>query len=518
MSHRELAKNTLFMTIAVFFSRILGLLRDLIFAGFFGTSYIADAFNLAFILPNLLRRLFGEGALSAAFIPLYNEIGIKRGKKDQIHYGIQVVSVLSIFLVILSLIGTLLAPLIVRIFAPGFDEQTAQLTVKLARIMFPYLFLVGVSSTLIAILNSHGHFFIPGLSSAFFNIGMIATLGLYALLKPSDMNVYAVVLSYGVLLGGVLQTVVNFPQLKRHGYRIQLSVKGNTEAMGQLWNRFLPGVVGIAILQINLVVDRMLASYLPEGSISSLTYAYRLMQLPLGMFGVAAGTAAIPEFSRLIVKKEWPELSSKIRFASLSMVFLMIPVTAFIAASGQDIIRVIFMRGAFDAHALAMTTPALVMYSAGLVFFSVNRILVPVFHAHGNTRTPVIISGIATASNIVLNLILMQFLAHVGLALATSLSAVVQTAILIILIKKKYPYIHSRSIVKESFYIMILGVLVYAAKVPVALLITGNDWLHGAIRLALHIALSIVIILPGLRLMGLHLDFKRRKLTWKKST
>ncbi len=518
MSNRELARNTLFMTFAVFLSRILGLLRDLIFASFFGTSYVADAFNLAFILPNLLRRLFGEGALSAAFVPLYNEIGIKRGKESQIRYGIQVVSVLSIFLVLLSLIGTLLAPLIVRIFAPGFDEQTAHLTVKLARIMFPYLFLVGVSSTLIAILNSHGHFFIPGLSSAFFNIGMIAMLGIYALLKPSDMSVYAVVLSYGVLLGGVLQTVVNFPLLKRHGYRIKLYLKGNKEAMGQLWNRFLPGVVGIAILQVNLVVDRMLASFLPEGSISALTYAYRLMQLPLGMFGVAAGTAAIPEFSRLIVKQNWHELSEKIRFASLSMIFLMIPVTAFIAASGEDLIRVIFMRGAFDAHALDMTTPALIMYSAGLVFFSVNRILVPVFHAHGDTKTPVIISGIATASNIVLNLILMQFMAHVGLALATSLSALLQTIVLLMVIGRKFPYIHSRSVVKESINILVLGVLVYAAKIPVALFIGGSDWLHSAIRLSLHIVLTVVIILPGLRMMGLSFDPKRRRLSWKRNT
>ncbi len=518
MSHRELARNTIFMSIAVFLSRILGLVRDLIFAGFFGTSYVADAFNLAFILPNLLRRLFGEGALSAAFVPLYNEIGIERGKESQIRYGIQVVSVLSIFLVLLSLLGTLLAPLIVRVFAPGFDEQTAELTVKLARIMFPYLFLVGVSSTLISILNSHGHFFIPGLSSAFFNLGMIAVLGIYALLKPSDMNVYAIVLSYGVLLGGVLQTVVNFPQLRRHGYRLRLYIKGNREAMGQLWNRFLPGVVGIAILQINLVIDRMLASYLPEGSISSLTYAYRLMQLPLGMFGVAAGTAAIPEFSRLIVKKDWHELSDKIRFALLSMVFLMIPVTAFIAASAQDLIRVIFMRGAFDIRALDMTTPALVMYSAGLVFFSVNRILVPVFHAHGNTRTPVIVSAIATASNIVLNLILMQFLAHVGLALATSISALLQMIVLMAVIGRMYPHIHCRPIVKETLNILVLGVLVYAAKIPVALIISGNDWLHGAIRLALHIALTILIILPGLRLMGLRFDLKRRKLTWKRSS
>ncbi len=518
MSNRQLARNTLAMTLAVFLSRILGLARDLIFAGFFGTSYVADAFNLAFLLPNLLRRLFGEGALSAAFVPLYNEMGIKAGAKEQIRYGLQVVSVLSIFLVILSLIGTLFAPLIVRIFAPGFDEETADLTVKLARIMFPYLFLVGVSSTLISILNSHGHFFIPGLSSAFFNVGMIAVLGIYALLKPSDINVYAVALSWGVLLGGVLQTVVNFPQLHRHGYRIMLYLKGNRTAMGQLWNRFIPGVVGIAILQINLVIDRMLASFLPEGSISSLTYAYRLMQLPLGMFAVAAGTAAIPEFSRLIVQKNWKELADKIRFASLSMILLMVPVTAFIAASAEDLIRVIFMRGEFDAEALAMTTPALIMYSAGLVFFSVNRILVPVFHAHGNTKTPVIISGASTVVNIVFNLILMQFFAHVGLAMATSISAVFQMIVLMALIRRKYPAIQAPSMLKQVFQSLAIGALVYAAKVPLVFMLPGTSWLFAAMRVALHIALTIIICFLGLRLMGVAFDMKRRRFTWKISS
>ncbi|MCK4694660.1 MAG: murein biosynthesis integral membrane protein MurJ, partial [Candidatus Cloacimonetes bacterium] len=218
MSKKKLVKNIGSMSVAVFISRIFGLLRDIIMTYFFGTSYVADAFQVAYQIPNLLRKLFGEGALSAAFVPIYNEIGIKQDKKSQINFALNVLSLLSTFLLVLCLIGIFLAPLIVRVIAPGFDDKTYLLAMKLTRIMFPYLFLIGLSSTLISVLNSHNYFFIPGLSSAFLNIAMIGCLGIFIFLNEAPtVESKVVIWAYGVILGGILQTIVNFPILWRIG-------------------------------------------------------------------------------------------------------------------------------------------------------------------------------------------------------------------------------------------------------------------------------------------------------------
>nr|HPR16640.1 lipid II flippase MurJ [Candidatus Cloacimonadota bacterium] len=225
MSKTKLAKNVGSMSVAVAISRVFGLLRDIVMTNFFGTSYVADAFRVAFQIPNFLRLLFGEGALSAAFIPIYSDIGIKKGKDYQIRFAINVLSLLTIFLIILCMLGILLAPLLVKIIAPGLDATTQALTIKLTRVLFPYLFLIGLSSTFISILNAHDYFFLPGLSSAFLNIGMIAFLGLFLLIsKASTMEEQVFFWSYGVLIGGVMQTVVNLPLLRKIGYRIKLNI------------------------------------------------------------------------------------------------------------------------------------------------------------------------------------------------------------------------------------------------------------------------------------------------------
>ena len=225
MSKKKLTKNIGSMSGAVFISRLLGLLRDIIMTGFFGTSYVADAFRVAFQIPNFLRRLFGEGALSAAFVPIYSEIGVKKGREHQIRFAVNVLSLLTVFLIILSILGILLTPVLVKIIAPGLDEVTKSITINLTRLLFPYLFLIGLSSTLISILNSHDYFFVPGLSSAFLNIGMISCLGIFVLVnEASTMQEKIFYWSYGVLIGGVLQTIINFPLLRKIGYKFKLNL------------------------------------------------------------------------------------------------------------------------------------------------------------------------------------------------------------------------------------------------------------------------------------------------------
>jgi putative peptidoglycan lipid II flippase len=439
MSKVKLLKNMGSMSFGVFISRIFGLIRDIVMMNFFGTSYVADAFQAGFRIPNLLRLLFGEGALSAAFVPIYNDIGVKQDKAAQIRFAMNMLNILCAILLLLSLLGMAFAPLIVRFIAPGFSGKTYELTVFLTRILFPYLFLIGFSSTLIAILNSHDYFFIPGLSSAFLNIGMLSVFYVFLLLYPqASMEIKIIVFSYGTLFGGILQTIINFPQLKKVGYHFRFFLNLKSDALKIVWQKYIPGIFGLAIREINLVVDTILASLLVTGSITALAMGNRLMQLPLGIIGVSAGVAVLPYFSTCIAQNDWNRLNESLRFSVLSVSYLMLPITAIIIGLGEEFIRILFMRGQFDEISLTMTYQALVFYSLGILFYGINRLLIPVFYADKDTKTPVKISAFIMMLNILLNLILMQIMQHAGLALATSLSAIAQCIILVTVLKKRY--------------------------------------------------------------------------------
>lgn len=438
-TNRKLARNISVMSIAIFFSRILGLVRDQVMAFFFGTSFINDAFNVGYNIPNLLRRLFGEGALSTAFVPIYNEIGIKEGKLNQQEFALNLISILTLVLGGLTLIGIASAPLIVKALYPGLAAQTSDLAVRLTRIIFPYLFFIGLSSTFIAILNSHDYFFMTGLSSALLNIGMLATL----LIPHFAFGIGGEALidwaAWGVLLGGVLQTAINLPYLKKIGYRWVIICRWGSQAMSMLWKRLIPSLLGIGIREINLIADSLMASFLPVGSITALGFGNRLMQLPLGIFAISAGTAVLPLYSRCITNRSYHELSESMRFTALSLIYIMLPVTTLILTMGNDFVAILLQSGRFDAQAAWMTSQALIMYSLGLVFYSMNQTFTPLFYASGDTRTPVKIAAGMVALNISLNFILMQFLAHRGLALSTSITALVNYLLLLHLIKKKLP-------------------------------------------------------------------------------
>ncbi len=498
MSKTRLVKNVGSMSIAVFISRILGLLRDIVMTNYFGTTSIADAFRVAFQIPNFLRRLFGEGALSAAFIPIYSDIGIKKGREYQIRFAINVVSLLTIFLIILCILGIFLAPFLVKVIAPGLDDVTQALTIKLARLLFPYLFLIGISSTLISILNSHDMFFIPGLSSAFLNIGMIGSLGIYILINDSStMQEKIFYWSYGVLLGGLLQTIINFPLLKKLGYRVKLNLNTQSEALKAVWQRLIPGAIGIAVRQINLIVDVMLASLLATGSIAALGYGNRLMQLPMGIFGVAAGVAVLPLFSRFVSLQDWKRLSESLKFSIISLSFIMLPITALTAGLGKDLIRLFFLRGAFDLNSVEMTYKALLFYSLGIFFYSMNRLIIPVFYANKDTKTPVKVSAVVVVINIILNLILMQFMAHAGLALATSISAAIQFLILCDLMNKRIGRIRFPNVVKPIVKLFLLSVIILIIILLANHYLVSSSFIEILAKLIILSLISLAIMLVG---------------------
>jgi len=461
MTQRKLAKNIGVMSIAVFLSRILGLVRDQVMAYFFGTTYLNDAFNVAYNLPNLLRRLFGEGALSAAFVPLYNEIGIKRGKAEQIKFALNVLSIITLLLTILTFIGIVLAPLIVKLLYPGLPQQTVLVAIKLSRIMFPYLFFIGLSSTFIAILNSHDYFFMTGLSSALLNIGMVLTIVLPVSIYSLTHEQLVVWAGWGVFVGGFLQTIINLPFLKKIGYNFTIVLKFSGEAITSLWKRFIPAMIGIGVREINLITDALMASFLPIGSITALGFGNRLMQLPLGIFGIATGTAVLPLYSKYITDRKWRELSESLKFATVSLAAIMLPTTVIICALGNDFVKILFQRGIFDAHATLMTYQALFFYSLGLIFFSLNQTITPLFYANKDTKTPVKIAAYMVGLNIVLNFTLMQFIQHRGLALATSITAMVNYLVLLSLIKKSMPEVVFTGILSQMTKIVTISIFLY---------------------------------------------------------
>lgn len=461
MSQKKLLRNISMMSIAVFISRIIGLVRDTVMAFFFGTTWLNDAFIVAYKIPNLLRLLFGEGALSSAFVPLYNKIGIERGHKEQINFALQVVSILCFCLSVLTLLGLFFAPWIVRLLYPGLAFQTKLLAIDLSRIMLPYLFLIGLSSTLIAILNSHDYFFMTGLSSALLNIGMLSTIFIPWLIFKPDRETLVYWAAWGVIVGGILQTVINFPYLRKVGYRFKVILKFKGEAIEAMWKRFIPSMIGIGVREINVIADSLMASFLPVGSITALEYGNRLIHVPMGIFAVSTGMALLPKYSRAITSRDYEDLNQSLRFSAISLAYVMLPITMLIFLLGDDAIYLLFQRGAFDARASLMTMQALVFYGIGLLFFSLNHTITPLFYAAGDTRTPVKIAGLMVTLNIVMNFILMQFLQHRGLALSTSITAIINYSVLLWQIHKRIPEVRTSGMWLAIFNAMAICVVLY---------------------------------------------------------
>lgn len=468
MSERKLAKNISIMTVAIFFSRIMGLVRDQVMAFCFGTTFLNDAFVVGYKIPNLLRSLFGEGALSASFVPIYNEIGVTGSRRKQIDFALQVLGILTFFLLILTAVGIAFAPLIVRVLYPGLAPHTYKLAVILTRIMFPYLFWIGLSSTMIAILNSHDRFFMTGLSSALLNLGMILSMVVPRFVFHLEGEALVEWAAWGVFGGGLLQTAINLPYLRQLGYPFRVMLRFGGEALRTMWTRFIPSLIGVGIREINLVADSLMASFLAVGSISALEYGYRLFQFPLGMFAISTGTVLLPTYSRLVAQKDFSELSKNLRLAAVSLAYVMLPVTTLIFVFGGDLVRIVFQRGAFDAKASLWTEQALICYSIGLIFFSLNQTLTPLFFANKDTKTPVRVAGAMVGLNIVLNFILMQFMQHRGLALATSLTAMANFSLILYLIRRKIPAVSFSgilgNILKAAAICVFLFFLLYFAK------------------------------------------------------
>lgn len=443
-------------------SRVTGLVRDMLVASIFGAGFASDAFFMAFTIPNLLRRFFAEGSLTAAFVPTFADVYHRQGQQEARRVVNICWTLLLIIMAVVTLIGILASPWVVKAIGYGFGAVPGklELTDFLNRLMFPYIFLVSLLALLTGVLNVLGHYFLPALSTVFLNLAMI----LCALLLGEYFEVPITSLAVGVLLGGVLQLALQFPVLLRKGIRLRLDFSFRHPAVVRVARLMLPGLAGVAIYQINMVVSRLLSSFLPEGSVSYLYYAQRLFEFPQGIFVVSLATAVLPAMSRLVSAGDTAGLKESLRFSLVLIVLVTVPAAVGLTLCAVPVFSLFFMSGAFDFAAVTQTAYALAAYAPGLLFVGVSRVVVPTFYAMQDTRTPVWVAFWTLLVNAVLGLLLMGPWGHTGLALALTLSSVFNAGVVVWALRKKIGRLGFGSVLATLGKIL-LPILAMAASV-----------------------------------------------------
>ncbi len=418
---RQIASAAGVVSMATLLSRILGFVRDMAIAWLFGAGMLADAFFVAFRIPSTLRELLGEGALSAAFVPTFTRTATREGREAAWDLVSAVMGTLLVVLGGVTVLGVLLAPGIVRVLAPGFGQVPGKLeiTIQLLRVMFPYIFLVGVAALFMAILNSLGHFLAPALSPSVLNIAMIVAA---VLVVPGAGNP-VLPLGIAVLVGGAGQLLIQVPSAVARGWRPRLRVAFGDARVRRIARLMAPGVAGLAITQINVFVGTLLASLLPQGSVAALTYAFRLVQFPIGVFGVAIATGALPVMASSIAREDVGAMKGALQGSLRLGVFLALPAIVGLLVFRLPILHLLFERGAFTRPVTSLTAQILMGYTLGLGFYIGNRILAPAFYAMHDTWTPVSTGMISVGVNIATSIILMGPLGATGLALATAVAS-----------------------------------------------------------------------------------------------
>lgn len=461
--HKErIIKAAGVVSAATLISRILGYVRDMLVADLFGAKTSADAFFVAFRIPNLLRRLTAEGAMTAAFVPVYTEVYEKSGKQRAFELACNIVTLLGVALVVISVAGVLTAPWVVTALAPGFtsSQSTFNLTTLLTRIMFPYLLFVSIAAVLMAMQNSMGRFFIPAAAPSMLNIAIIVC----ALTMRDWFTEPTVALAVGVMIGGVLQLAMQVWELRRMGWKYVPSFNLKDADAIKIGALMIPATFGMAVAEINTFVDTLIASFLPEGSVSYLYYGNRLVQFPLGVFGVAVGVASLPSLSSEAARggEKLVELFSHSMRLTL---FIAIPAAVGLIALSGPMTNVLFERGQFDEAARYGVIYAIVFYAVGLPAFAAVKIVVAVFYALKDTATPTKSAVWCMLINLALNLALMGPLKHGGLALATSIASFVNVGMLLWLLRKRLGGLDGRrmasSVGAMTLSSLIMGAVAY---------------------------------------------------------
>jgi len=418
----------------ILLSRIFGLAREIAMAAFFGSSFAMDAFVVAFRIPNLFRSLFGEGALSAAFVPVFTETLEKQEREKVWQFASNMFSFLSLILAAIVAAGILLASLALVVLP--LSPRIA-LILDLLRIMLPYMFFICLTAFFSAILNSLRRFVLPAATPVAMNIVMIAALFLVCPFLPASGDWRIKAVAWSVIAAGVIQSAMQLPQLARRGFRLHLTMDWHDPRVRRVWQLMGAAIIGVGVTQVNVQLNGIVALIIGPGSPSYLYYAERLIYLPLGIFATALGTILLPTFSGHVAQGRTDLIRDTLNHSLRQLMFIMLPVAVGMFALAKPIVRLIYERGEFSAFSTDMTTLAVQCYAPGLVVFSLLKVLIPVFYAQQDMKTPVKIGLACTALNVALMLILMWPMKHAGIALATVISTGVQVVIMGVLVHRR---------------------------------------------------------------------------------
>jgi len=488
---------------ATILSRIMGMVRDMVVSRLFGAGFATDAFFAAFQIPNMLRRFFAEGALTSAFVPTFSECYTRQGEDEARELANTCFTLLTILMAGITAAGIILSPLIVRIMFPGFSAEPSklELTVFLNRLMFPYIFLVSLLALCMGILNTLRHFFTPAISTVFLNLSMIFC----ALAFHEAFKIPIVSLAVGVLAGGILQLLLQLPVLWRKGFAFRLRFDFGNPEVRRIALLMAPSIFGVGVYYLNITVGNILASLLPQGSVSYLYYAQRLFEFPQGIFTVSVAQAVLPSMSRQAAEGDIEALKESLQFGLRLLLFITIPATGGLIICATPIFSLLFMGGEFDYAKAGLCGIALVQYSLGLSCVAMVRVLAPAFYAMKDTRTPVITAFAAFIINLVFSLVLMRYLLHAGLALASSISSLCNMLLLMYFLKRRVGRFGGRRIASSA----VKGVV---ASIPACLvslvLLRGADWSQSGAKVLKSVTLGVAVTAAVLIYAGLSLLLK----------
>jgi len=505
------------VSVAVFMSRVTGLLRESVMARLFGAGLIYDAFMLGFRIPNLTRDLFAEGALSSAFVPTFSEYLSQRSKEEAARLANLVATALIIVVGAVCAAGMIFAPALVQLLAPGFAAVPGkfELAVTMTRIMFPFLLLVALAAQAMGVLNACNRFGIPAMASTFFNIGSVGfgiVLGVWMgpLLHFSRIEGMAI----GVVLGGALQLVWQLPSLHRLGFRFHVALNWSDPGLQRILRLMVPAILGNAAVQINVMVNTNFASSISDplrgldGPVSWLSYAFRFMQLPLGLFGVAIGSATLPSIARSAARGEMDEFRRTLS-NSLGTVFLLtVPSSVGLVVLGKSIIGAIYQGGRFQLYDTQQTAVALSYYAIGLMGYAALKVLSPAFYALNDARTPMLVSLGSILVNYAAASTMIKFagLGHAGLALSTSAVALFGFVVLFAVLRKRIGGVYGRSLAvqigKVALASGIMGAVIFATSRGMEIWL-GVSQMARLADLAVSLPVGLAVYYAACRVLGL---------------
>lgn len=509
MSKIKIAQSAFIISFGTVLSRIFGYVRDLVIAFFFGTGTGAQAFVVAFRIPNLLRQLVGEGAAGAALVPVFSEYLSVRTEKEFKNLTTALFSIFSAFLIVVTALGILFAPLIVKIIAPGFLQESDlykfTLTVRMTQVMFPYVLLIGLGAWCMGILHSLKIFAPSSFGPVFLNLSIIASIFFFR----NRFAEPAMSLPCGVLIGGLLQLVVQLVPLMKHGIRFKFIFDTTQKGVKKILRLLLPRALGSAVYQINVLVDSILGSFasiVGDGAVAALYFSNRIIQFPLGIFVISLASAALPTMSAHVAQNDDKKFKDTLSFSLRGVFLIMFPAMAGLLVLSGPVIKILFERGVFSAYSTSITAAALFFYSFGLFAYAGTKILTNGFYALQDTKTPVKVAFVALVINIIFNVILMWKLKVGGLALATSISGIFNFAALFYLLDKRMGYFDRHRIFASSLKIflssVIMGLTCHLIFKNMRFSFIEHSLVREAIRMSVTIISSIAVYAVSVYIFG----------------